>query len=422
MNQPRIGGHPAGLLVVILTGMWEVFALFGMRSVLVFYLTQDLAFSPVSAIQVYSLSTSAAMAMSLVGGVVADRWLGVQRAVICGALGMAAGHLLLVVPQLLFPALALLTVSNGLFKPSLVAQMNRLYDTNEPARDRAFTLYKAGCNGAAIFAPIVTGIVGTAWSWSAALALCGIGMVISSVIFLACRRYLVEADFRGAAGIDRGSAPQNRAALIAQLALVLLGAVLFWTAHGQQGGTIALWAESAVDRRITVGGAGLYIPAAWFQSVNPIIIVCCTPLINWWWARRGGASGAAGELRKLRTGAILLTVSFVIVAIAAQMYTTPVPSAWLFIALFFLTVGELYFDAIGQAFLLRFASVRSMTMFVSLWFVTLAAGFAGAGVLAQLWGRVPTPWYFAGVAVLAAAAAVAIIIAGRKQTLGARMP
>jgi Major Facilitator Superfamily len=210
VNQPRIGAHPAGLVVVILTGMWEVFALFGMRSVLVFYLTQDLAFSSVSAIQVYSLSTSAAMAMSLVGGVVADRWLGVQRAVICGAIGMAAGHLLLVVPQLLFPALLLLTVSNGLFKPSLVAQMNRLYATNEPARDRAFTLYKAGCNGAAIFAPIVTGIVGTAWSWRAALALCGIGMVISSVIFLAFRRYLVEADFRGAAGIDKDSAPHDR--------------------------------------------------------------------------------------------------------------------------------------------------------------------------------------------------------------------
>ncbi len=422
MNQPRIGAHPAGLVVVILTGMWEVFALFGMRSVLVFYLTQDLAFSSVSAIQVYSLSTSAAMAMSLVGGVVADRWLGVQRAVICGAIGMAAGHLLLVVPQLLFPALLLLTVSNGLFKPSLVAQMNRLYATNEPARDRAFTLYKAGCNGAAIFAPIVTGIVGTAWSWRAALALCGIGMVISSVIFLAFRRYLVEADFRGAAGIDKDSAPQNRGTLITQLALVLLGAVLVWTAHGQQGGTIAVWAESAVDRRITIDGSAMYIPAAWFQSVNPIIIVCCTPLINWWWARRGGANGAAGELRKLRTGAILLTVSFVIVAIAAQMYTTLVPSAWLFIALFFLTVGELYFDAIGQAFLLRFASVRSMTMFVSLWFVTLAAGFAGAGLLAQFWGRVPTSWYFSGVAALAAAAAVAIIFAGRKQPLGTRMP
>jgi dipeptide/tripeptide permease len=85
-------------------------------------------------------------------------------------------------------------------------------------------------------------------------------------------------------------------------------------------------------------------------------------------------------------------------------------------------VGELYFDAIGQAFLLRFASVRSMTMFVSLWFVTLAAGFAGAGLLAQFWGRVPTSWYFSGVAALAAAAAVAIIFAGRKQPLGTRMP
>lgn len=390
----------------MLTGMWEVFALAGLRAVLVFYLTQDLAYTPAAAVQIYSLSTAAAMAMSLVGGVIADRVIGVRRAIAYGAIGMALGHLLIVVPSLLFPALLLVTLANGLFKPSLVAQMNRLYQPNDPYRDRAFTVYKAGVNGAAIFAPIITGLVGQRYGWAAALAVCGIGMVIACVTFWFGRRYLIEA-YTAPAIVGDASHAASRGAVFGQLALVLLGAVLFWTAHGQQGGTIALWAESAVDRATSFFGEPFEIPAAWFQSVNPIIIVCCTPIINALWARR-----ESSELRRMTVGALFLMMSLVIVALASELAgERPVSSAWLFGALFLLTLGELYFDALGQAFVLRLASAKTMTTFVSLWFLTIAGGFAAAGWLAQIWGLIETPLYFMLAAALAAAAAALVFVA-----------
>lgn len=411
-------GHPFGLVIVVLTGMWEVFALFGMRTVLVFYLVQSLAFTPGAAVEVYSLSTAAAMGMSLVGGVLADRVIGVRRAVIIGAIGMAAGHLLLVIPSLLFPALALVVVANGLFKPALVSQLNRLYDTDDPRRDRSFTIYKAGCNGAAIFSPIVTGLVGRAYGWPAALAICGVGMVIACVTFLAGAHRLIElpAHLEPAQreSVAKHGAP--RGSTIGTLLLVLLGSALFWSAHGQQGGTIALWAESAVNRVVPVFGRPFEIPATWFQSVNPIIIVCVTPVLNWWWARRHALGQGSDELRKMSLGAGLLTASLVVVALAGLWSGEhQVAVAWLLGALFLLTLGELYFDALGQAFVLRLATARTATTFVSFWFLTLAAGFAGAGWLAQVWGRVSVPLYFLLAAAVATGAAVLMRTAMHKE-------
>ncbi len=407
-------GHPVGLVIVVLTGMWEVFALFGMRTVLVFYLTQSLAFAPAAAVEIYSLSTSAAMAMSLVGAVLADRVIGIRRAVVIGAIGMAAGHLLLVVPGMLFPALALVVIANGLFKPALVSQMNRLYDPDDPHRDRAFTLYKAGCNGAAIFAPIVTGLVGEAYGWPVALGVCGVGMVIACVTFVLGRRYLMESTHLRSAVDESVGAPGQRGVAIGRLALVLLGSALFWSAHGQQGGTIALWADTAVNRAVSIFGRPFEIPATWFQSVNPIIIVCATPVINWWWARRHALGRGADELRKMTLGAVFLGTSLTIVALAGYWSGKHlVPCVWLFGALFLLTLGELYFDALGQAFVLRLATPTTATTFVSFWFVTLAAGFAGAGWLAQAWGHISIPWYFLSAALLAGAAAVLVASARR---------
>jgi proton-dependent oligopeptide transporter, POT family len=409
-------GHPRGLVIVVLTGMWEVFALFGMRTVLVFYLIQDLAFAPATAVQIYSLSTAAAMGMSLVGAVLADRVIGVRRAVIIGAIGMAAGHLLLVIPQLLFPALALIVAANGLFKPALVSQMNRLYDTDDPRRDRSFTIYKAGCNGAAIFAPVVTGLVGKAHGWPVALAICGVGMVIACITFLAGSRSLVESAHHQVAARGAVTAPTQGGGALSALLLVLLGSALFWSAHGQQGGTIAVWAESAVDRVVSVHGRSFEIPATWFQSVNPIIIVCATPIINWWWTRRRALGGGSDELRKMSLGAVFLTASLVVVALGSYSSGEQrVASVWLFGALLLLTLGELYFDALGQAFVLRLATPRTATTFVSFWFLTLAVGFAGAGWLANAWGRVSAPTYFLLAAGVAIGAAVLVTTAMRRE-------
>jgi len=400
-------GQPLGLTVVVLTGMWEVFALSGMRTVLVFYLVQDLHFSDAAAIRLYSLSTAAAFAMTLVGAIIADTLLGVRRAVILGALLMAGGHLLLVAPAALFPALTLVVLGSGLFKPSLVSQIGHLYAPDDPRRDRAFVLYKAGCNAGAIISPIACGLVGEAFGWPAALALCGVVMCLAAAIFLAGLRTLPTSSAPPAVS-DAPSSPSvmgGGRAFLLPLALVMLSAALFWSAHGQQGGTIALWADRDVDRAIHFGRSAFVIPATWFQSVNPIVIVLLTPVLTWFWSRRGEGSNGPGELRKMAIGAGLLTTCFIAVAGAAQAaHGHPVSPLWLTAALVLLATGELYFDAIGQAFLVRLAPRRAIATVISLWFLVQAFGFVAAGWLGQAWAQSTPAAYFAGIAGLAAAA------------------
>ena len=159
-------GHPSGLTVVILTGLWEVFALAGMRAILIYYLVKQLAYADADAAQVYSLSMGASFMMSLAGALIADRWLGTRRAVVIGALLMSAGLIGLLARQLLYPALALTVLGSGLLKPSLVAMVGRLYEHDDARRDRAFVLYKAGCNAGAIFSPIVCGVLGELYGWT----------------------------------------------------------------------------------------------------------------------------------------------------------------------------------------------------------------------------------------------------------------
>jgi POT family proton-dependent oligopeptide transporter len=407
---PRLfPGHPPGLTIIVLTGLWEVFALFGMRTILVFYLL-ELGYSAGRAIEIYSLSTAAAFAITLVGAVLADRVLGVRRAVLIGATGMAAGHLLLIWPAMLFPALTLVVLANGLFKPSLVSQIGTIYHRDDPRRDRAFLLYKAGCNAGAIFAPIICGLIGQAYGLRSAIALCGGVMCLAALIYLFGNHMIrvVEQDRTDQTGDDAAmAASTGQKGRWTLLALIFVSGVLFWAAHGQQGGAIAIWASQSVDRGIGWAGERFIVPAAWFQSINPIIIVLFTPLLAWIWSRRDRRADGRHELRKMAFGALLLAGSFALLVAAAGMAGKDMAAMpWLIAALVLLAVGELYFDAIGQALLVRLAPASLTTVFISLWFLVQALGLGIAGWLGGTWETVSPAAYFLVVTGMAAVAAI----------------
>jgi proton-dependent oligopeptide transporter, POT family len=402
-------GHSRGLMIAALTGMWEVFAIFGMRTVLVFYLIKDLAFAPTAAVEVYSFSTAAAFATPLLGALAADRVIGIQRAVLVGAITMAVGHALLLVPSLLYPALAIITLGNGLFKPSIISQVGLLYSPDDPRRDRAFVIFKASCNAGAIFSPLVCGAIGQVFGWPAALAVCSASMAVSALIYAAGKHYLGSHLPHQQRSTTKSTAPLSG---LAALSLVLLSAAIFWTAHGQQAGTIALWAEKSVDRSLTFWGHVFSVPATWFQSINPIIIVLSTPLIAWLWSKPSAVERGRGEMRKMIAGTMLLAASFGVAALAAATSSAgSVAVAWLLVSLLLLTLGEMYFDPIAQAFVLRLASTRTMSTFVSFLLLTQAIGFAGAGWVATLWGRIETAHYFLVIAAIAGASACVLLAA-----------
>ncbi len=181
MNKPQqesLFGHPVGLYTLFFAEMWERFSYYGMRALLIFYMTKDfLAYPDGDAYKVYGAYTALVYMTPFFGGMLADRLLGARRCVVLGGLLMAAGHLVMTVPQELafFTALALLVIGNGFFKPNISTIVGTLYGDKDPRRDAGFTVFYIGINlgrpprrsCAATSARSLAGTGGSAWPRSA---------------------------------------------------------------------------------------------------------------------------------------------------------------------------------------------------------------------------------------------------------------
>lgn len=406
-------GHPAALTVLFLAAMWEIFALVGMRAVLVYYLVGQLSFSEPSAVQVYGFSTSAGFFTALIGGLIADRYLGAWRAALIGALFMGSGFFLLSVESLLYPGLVVIAIGNGLFKPTMLAQVGLLYATEDPRRDRAYNVYSVGCNLGATVSPLVCGALGAVYGWRYAFIACGIGMAISVAILIAGRKLLpTQQTVSGDAARSKGLAMEG--ASLAILGVAWLAAVLFFAAYGQIGGTIALWTQSDVDRVIQVAGSSFSIPAAWFQSLNPLLIFVLVPFVNALWARDRTPVSPVRDLGRMAMGGIHMAACFCILASVAALRgegggANPL---WVVLAIVPFTLGELYLNTTGQSMFSRLAPRGWVSVFIGIWILTLMLGHALAGWLGRVW-KVLAPVEFFGLMVLIALAGALVMITAR---------
>lgn len=410
---PTLFGHPPGLTVLFLVGMWEVFALFGLRTILVYYLVERLHFAEGAAVEVYSFSIAAALLMGLIGGVVADRVLGLRRAVGIGALLMAAAQFMIIYPPLLYFALGLSAIGNGLLKPSLVAQVSLLYERDDPRRDRGFTVYKVSANLGGIAAPIVCGVLSVSLGYGWAFGACGVGMLISALSFAIGRKYLPQGQRReqSVEAVHISGDPSTTARVLALLALVWVSQVFFCASYNQIGGTVALWVSQDLNRTVHLFGSSFAIPAAWFQSVNPVMILAFAPIVTTIWSREKHSS-AASDVWKIVAGTVMLAVSFFVLALA-PVYGGHTPSwLWLIVGLVPFTWGELYTDPIGQALFTRLAPRGLVSAFAAIWFVTQTVGYIAAGWTGTLWVQLhPAPFFgLMGVLALIGAAVAALAL------------
>jgi proton-dependent oligopeptide transporter, POT family len=406
--------------VLFLTGMWEVFALFGMRSVLIYYLTEQLQKPPATAIQIYSTANAACLLMGLAGGFCADRVLGMKRAVVSGAFLMAVGHFMMFFEKALFPGLACIALGNGLLKPTLVAQVGLLYEPTDSRRDQGFSVYKVGCNAGATVAPFICGVLGAWWGWQWAFVIAGFGMLLSIGTYLLGQHWLPSRERRAdpSRASVVGEISDNSRNGGALLTMIWASALLFWTAYNQVGGTVALWAEYDVDRSFTFRHQLLMIPAPWFQSINPFLIFAVTPLVNWRWGRSAKTSTIGIDLQKIALGMTLMAVSFTILACAAGVTPSVKPNfLWLVLALVPFTIAEIYVDPIGQAVFTRLAAKRLVAFFVSLWFLSYMAGFITAAWLSEVWLVLQHGYYFGVIALTAVAGRILVKFAGRSKKL-----
>lgn len=408
-------GHPRGLSILFLTEMWEMFSFFGMRALLVYYMTKHLDLDQQYASLVYGAYAAFVYFTPVFGGMVADRWLGKRNAVMIGGATMALGHFMMASEPLFYPALATIALGNGLFLPSLASQIEGLYRDGDPRSKSAYNIYYVGVNLGAFLAPLVCGTLGEAYGWHWGFAAAGFGMLASLVIYLAGARYLPPEPKRGAAmraarpPLDR--AVRDRFALLIGIAAIV---VVFRGAYEQVGNTIALWADQGVDRELA---AGWTIPMTWFQSINSLVVFAFTPVLVARWQRLAKRGVETPLLAKMAFGAIVVAGSYVLLAVVSawcEAHGTRTSWAWLAAWFVLMTTGELYILPVGLALFGRMAPEGFRATSIATWFF---AGFFGnllAGALGTLWSRFTHAWFFVLIGAVAGVAAMLLYLLGRR--------
>ena len=178
-------GQPRGLTILFLTEMWEQFSYYGMRALLVYYMTKQLMIGQEKSSFIYGTYVALAYFTPIFGGLIADRWLGKRRAVIIGGSIMAAGHFMMTFEPLFYAALATIALGNGLFLPSLPSQIDGLYRPEDPRRGWAYNVYYVGINIGGFLAPLVCGTLGEFYGWHWGFGAAGIGMLAGLAIYIA---------------------------------------------------------------------------------------------------------------------------------------------------------------------------------------------------------------------------------------------
>ena len=431
----EIFGHPKGLTFLFTTEMWERFSYYGMRSLLVLYMTKYLLlpehsgdvrglltvksaletiFGPLDvqplSSQIWGFYTGLVYFTPIFGGLLADRVLGQRRTVIVGAVLMAIGHFMMAVEQLFLFALLALILGNGAFKPNISTQVGGLYAPGDQRRDRAYSIFYVGINVGAFLAPLVCGTLGEKVGWHYGFAAAGVGMCIGLSIYLYALPMLPPDELHKAraAHVERKPLDRDQWRAIVALLVLFVPNTLFWATYEQKGNTIVLWADANTDRThrsVRLERANPDDVVSRLQSVHDLRLH----------AVRRRAVDAAGRARhrafdRHQDGARLLRRHGGEpdhgrcrvpcrrrqgeLAVAASAISSSS------------RVGELYLSPIGLSLVTKVAPARILSMMMGVWLATSFVGGFLAGWLGSFWSRMEKPQFFLMIAAIAALAGV----------------
>ena len=455
-DRAGIAGHPRGLSTLFFTEMWERFSYYGMRALLILYMVASpaaggLGFDTAKAAGIYGLYTGAVYFTSIPGGYVADRLLGLRRAVLVGGILIALGHYSLAVDSLTFfyAGLVLIVAGTGLLKPNISSIVGQLYAEGDPRRDAGFSIFYMGINLGAFISPLVCGYLGQRIGWHWGFGAAGVGMTLGLV------QYVLGGHRLGRAGLLR-EAPAGAgllwAKLIAAVAgitallvalwsyrdfIVLVGvaglftwlvrqartpvekkrtaalivlfvfATLFWAGFAQAGSSLNLFADQVTRTSLF----GWSFPSSWFQSVQPAFIILLAPVFAWVWVALGRREPSSPA--KFSYGLLFVGLGFLVVAIAAWLYghdQVKVSPLWL-IALYLLhTIGELCLSPVGLSTVTKLAPERFLGLMMGIWFLALSLGNFIGGRVAGLFDAFPLPQLFGAVFLTTAGSALVLAL------------
>jgi proton-dependent oligopeptide transporter, POT family len=376
-------------VVLFFTELWERFAYYGMRALLILYLidttTGGLGWSQEQASRLYGWYNGLTYLTPVAGGWLADRFLGTNRSLVIGGAVICLGHFTLAAgPAWAFYAgLALIIIGTGFFKPNVYTMVGQLYGPGDPRRDAGFTIYYMGINLGALFGPLVCAwfAANPRYGWRYGFGAAGVSMLIGLLFYLWTRRGRLrdvglppvrrEQSPGGPSLREIGLTPEERRG-IAALAIITVFVVFFWLAFEQVGSSLNVFAAQRTDRTVEGWLSSIVpkreIPAGWFQAVNPLFVLLLAPLMAGLWQRLGGR--APNTPSKMALGLVLLGLAYVVMVVAAARSDAGTPvSPWYLVSFYLVySLGELCFLPVGISFVTQTAPARLASMLMGIWF------------------------------------------------------
>jgi POT family proton-dependent oligopeptide transporter len=434
MTRDSFFGHPRGLSTLFFTEMWERFSYYGMRAFLILYMVHVLKFDDRHAGSVYGTYTASVWAAAIIGGIIADRWLGQYKSVLYGGIIIMLGHFTLAFHPLpaFYAGLSLIVIGTGLLKPNVSGIVGSLYETDDTRRDAGFSIFYMGINVGATLGSLLVPMAATAFGWSAGFALPAIGMLIGLVQFQVTKHYL------GTSGVVPMGEPANwtpivafMIVVVALMAAVLLGMIqvdpvevskalnwalvalaagffayllfgaglqtderkrvvamialfsacaMFWAGFEQAGASFNLFAERHTDRMMF----GWELPAGTLQAVNPAFIIIFAPVFAAIWVNLGRRNLDPSAPAKFAIGLMLMGFGFLVMFLAARYVVAgdKVLPTWLILTYLLHTFGELCLSPVGLSSMTKLAPARFVGQVMGLWFLATALGNNLAGQFA----------------------------------------
>jgi POT family proton-dependent oligopeptide transporter len=446
--------HPKALFLLFFAEMWERFSYYGMRALLILYMVAKIVpeqlgehagfgFTDDKAYGIYAAYGSLVYATPIIGGLLAEKFLGYRRSILIGGLLMAAGQFFLAFSPLnismdgqfaeyvFFIGLCLLVIGNGYFKPNISSFVGKFYGEGDPRRDGGFTLFYMGINVGAFLTPLTCGAIGELEGWEYGFGIAGFGMLLGLIVFLYGQSKGVFEDkglppkpelltvknnsllyggtilaiplfyllinqndivdvilgilglgilvFLTIFAIRQDSAAARDKIFV--IMILLLFTTMFWTFFELAGSAINLFTERNVDRHIM----GTEIPTSVFQSVNPAFIILLAPVFTWVWGLLGKRKLEPPAPYKFSAGLILLGLGFGAFVIGKGFaHEGLVPLVFLVMAYLLHTLGELCLSPVGLSLVTKLAPAHIVGLLMGIWFMSSSIAHQAGKHIAQL--------------------------------------
>lgn len=420
-----MGGHPKGLYLLFSVEMWERFSYYGMRALLVLYMVQHLAYSVQQSNNIYGLYTGFVYLTPLLGGYLADKFLGQRKCISIGAIIMFIGLMGLAsdIRWMFIPSLCLMIIANGFFKSNISTIVGMLYGDDKQKRDAGFTIFYMGINLGAFFSPLICGTLAQLYGFKYGFMAAGLGILIGYITYkLGENKLLGEyglTPYSNQIPIDNSSLEENyeckvnrkltlhEKRRIYSLFILMLFSIFFWICFEQAGCSFTLFAEYSTQRNI----GNFIIPTGYFQSLNPLFIITLAPLMSMMWGYLAEKGKEPTSVVKFCIALLLISLSALIMSIAAYFAEGGLVSPlWLVFTYLFATLAELCLSPIGLSLVTKLAPAQFASLLMGTWFLSSFFGNLAAGVFAGFYDHISHTKFFLILALAAFTIAVILTV------------